>query len=80
MDSRHWVWKGQRYNRARIRGFRAPHLRHRHGKALDNHIVVEGFEHVFRCQGVVNSSVFVVIETFQLLLANVYHPRVWEMY
>lgn len=42
----------------------SPHLRHRHGKALDNHIVVEGLEQVFRCQGMVNSSVFVVAETF----------------
>lgn len=80
MDSRHWVWRGQRYDRVPNRGSEAPHLRHRHGKALDNDIVVEGFEHVFRCQGVVNSSVFVVVETFQFLLANVYHLKVWRMY
>lgn len=56
------------------------HSRYRHGKAFDNDIVVEGFEHVFRCQGVVNSGVFVVVETFQLLLANVYHLDFWIMY
>lgn len=48
-------------------------LRHRHGKALDNDIVVEGLEKVFRCQGVVHSGVFVVVKTFQLLLTNVNH-------
>lgn len=48
-------------------------LRHGHGKTLDNDIIVEGLEHVFRCQGVVNSGVFVVVETFQLLLTNVHH-------
>lgn len=50
-----------------------PHLRHRHGKALDNEIVVKGLEHIFRSQGMVNPSVFVVVETFQLLLTNVHH-------
>ena len=49
------------------------YLRHGHGKALDDNIVVEGLEHVFRCQRVVNSGVFVVVESFQLLLTNIHH-------
>ena len=48
-------------------------LRHRHWKALDNNISIEGLKHVFRCQRVVNSSVFVLVETFQFLLTNVNH-------
>lgn len=57
-------------NRTEVRKL---HLRHGHRKALDNDIVVEGFEHVFRCQGMVNSGIFVVTESFQLLLTNVNH-------
>ena len=49
------------------------YLRHRHWKALDNNIGVKGLKHVFRCQRVVNSSIFVLVETFQLLLTNVNH-------
>ena len=48
-------------------------LRHRHWKALDDNIGVEGLKHVFRCQRVVDSSVFVLMEISQLLLTNVYH-------
>ena len=48
-------------NRTKVRNL---HLRHGHRKALDNDIVVEGFEHVFRCQGMVNSGIFVVTESF----------------
>ena len=48
-------------------------LRHRHWKALDNNIGVERLKHVSRCQRVVNSSVFVLVESFQLFLTNVNH-------
>ena len=55
------------------------HLRHRHGKAFDNDIVVEGFEQVFGRQRVVNSSVFVGMKTLQVLLPNVNHLDFWMM-
>lgn len=51
--------------------------RHRHGKAVDNDIVVKGFEDVFRGQGMVDTGVLVAVETLQVLGANVDHlgPR-----
>lgn len=52
--------------------------RHPHGKALDNDIGVEGFEHIAGEQRVVYSGVLVLLEVGQLLLSDVYHFCDWD--
>lgn len=48
-------------------------LRHPHGKALDGEIGIEWFQHVFGNIAVVDGGVFVLLELWQLFLANVDH-------
>ena len=47
--------------------------RHRHWKAVYNKLRVEGFENKTGDQAVVNSGVFVLLEFWKLVLANVDH-------
>lgn len=49
------------------------HLRHPHGKALDDHILIERFKDISRDQGVVNARVLVLLQFMNILLADVAH-------
>ena len=51
----------------------ASNLRHRHGKAFYSKMGVEGLQDVAGEQRVVYSSVFVWMQTLQILLPNVDH-------
>ena len=51
----------------------ACHSRHRHGKALDDHIVVERLEDVARHQRMIHAGVFIGMQASEILLANVHH-------
>lgn len=48
-------------------------LRHRHGEAFDDHIVVERLQNVSRDQRVINPGVFIRMQASEVLLANVDH-------
>lgn len=50
--------------------------RHGHGKALDNHIVVERLQDISGDQRMINTSVLVGVQACQLLLSYVYHPKI----
>lgn len=51
-------------------------LRHPHREAFDNHMSVEGLQHILRKKTVINARVLVLPELGQLVLSNVYHDEV----
>ena len=48
-------------------------LRHRHGKAFNDHVGIEWLENVSRDQGVVDTGVLVLAEARKVFLPDIYH-------